>query len=104
MKRYEAYLARLDPVHGSEMGKTRPVVIVSDDLRNQTLQTVVACLAFRGPVCDGDRPGLVTPRQVAVSSQHPRVKSRPVRLGKRRPGTIDASLGSRKVVVCCWTN
>ena len=23
MKRYEVYLARLDPVHGSEMGKTR---------------------------------------------------------------------------------
>ncbi len=25
------------------MGKTRPVVIVSDDLRNQLLQTVVVC-------------------------------------------------------------
>jgi len=43
MKRYDIYLARLDPVHGSEMGKTRPVVIVSDDLRNQLLQTVVVC-------------------------------------------------------------
>lgn len=43
MKRYDIYLARLDPVQGSEMGKTRPVVIVSDDLRNQLLQTVVVC-------------------------------------------------------------
>ncbi len=43
MKRYDIYLARLDPVPGSEMGKTRPVVIVSDDLRNQLLQTVVVC-------------------------------------------------------------
>lgn len=43
VKRYEIYLARLDPVQGSEMGKTRPVVIVSDDLRNQLLQTVVVC-------------------------------------------------------------
>ena len=43
MKRYDICLARLDPVQGSEMGKTRPVVIVSDDLRNQLLQTVVAC-------------------------------------------------------------
>jgi len=43
MNRYDIYLARLDPVQGSEMGKTRPVVIVSDDLRNQRLQTVVVC-------------------------------------------------------------
>lgn len=43
MKRYDIFVAQLDPVHGSEMGKTRPVVIVSDDLRNQLLQTVVVC-------------------------------------------------------------
>jgi mRNA interferase MazF len=43
MKRYDICVARLDPVQGSEMGKTRPVVIVSDDLRNQLLQTVVVC-------------------------------------------------------------
>ena len=43
MKRYDICVARLDPVQGSEMGKTRPVVIVSDDLRNQPLQTVVVC-------------------------------------------------------------
>ncbi|HOC01761.1 MAG TPA: type II toxin-antitoxin system PemK/MazF family toxin [Verrucomicrobiota bacterium] len=43
MKRYDICIARLDPVQGSEMGKTRPVVIVSDDLRNQLLQTVAVC-------------------------------------------------------------
>jgi mRNA interferase MazF len=43
MKRYDIYLVCLDPVQGSEMGKTRPGVIVSDDLRNQLLQTVVVC-------------------------------------------------------------
>ena len=43
MKRYDIFVAQLDPVQGSEMGKTRPVVIVSDDLRNQLLQTVVVC-------------------------------------------------------------
>jgi mRNA interferase MazF len=43
VKRYDIYLARLEPVQGSEMGKTRPVVIVSDDLRNHLLQTVVVC-------------------------------------------------------------
>jgi len=43
VKRYDIHFATLDPVQGSEIGKTRPVVIVSDDLRNQLLQTVVAC-------------------------------------------------------------
>lgn len=43
MKRYEIYWVRLDPVEGSEMGKTRPGVIVSDDLRNAILPTVVIC-------------------------------------------------------------
>ena len=37
------HFARLDPVQGSEIGKTRPVVIISGDLRNQLLQTVVVC-------------------------------------------------------------
>jgi mRNA interferase MazF len=43
VKRYDIYLARLDPVEGTEMGKTRPVVIVSDDLRNRALPNVVCC-------------------------------------------------------------
>jgi len=43
VNRYDIHFARLEPVKGSEMGKTRPVVIVSDDLRNYLLQTVVAC-------------------------------------------------------------
>lgn len=34
MKRYEIYWARLDPVEGSELGKTRPCVIVSLDSLN----------------------------------------------------------------------
>ena len=42
-KRYEIYLANLDPTIGSEIRKTRPVVIVSDDLMNKYLDTVVTC-------------------------------------------------------------
>ena len=41
LKRYGIYLANLDPVVGAEISKTRPVVIVSDDMMNQYLQTVV---------------------------------------------------------------
>lgn len=43
MRRYEIYFARLDPVKGAEMGKTRPAVIISDDRRNNVLRTVVVC-------------------------------------------------------------
>ena len=43
LKRYEIYLVRLDPVEGSEIGKTRPCVILSDDTRNRFLKTVVVC-------------------------------------------------------------
>lgn len=42
-KRYEIYLANLDPTLGSEINKTRPVVIVSDDLMNKYIETVVVC-------------------------------------------------------------
>jgi mRNA interferase MazF len=43
MKRYEIRWASLDPVHGAEMAKTRPVVIVSLDVLNDCLQTVSIC-------------------------------------------------------------
>ena len=43
MKRYEIRWAELDPVRGSEMAKTRPVVIVSVDALNDRLPTVVVC-------------------------------------------------------------
>ena len=43
MKRYEIRWARLDPVQGSELGKTRPVVIVSLDALNASLSTVSVC-------------------------------------------------------------
>ena len=43
IKRYEIYLANLDPTVDSEIRKTRPVVIISDNLMNKLLSTVVAC-------------------------------------------------------------
>jgi mRNA interferase MazF len=41
--RYGVYLADLNPVRGSEIAKTRPVVIVSQDAMNRNLDTVVVC-------------------------------------------------------------
>jgi mRNA interferase MazF len=43
MKRYEIYWTRLDPGEGSEMAKTRPVVIISLNALNDKLATVTIC-------------------------------------------------------------
>ena len=41
--RYTIYLANLDPTIGAEIRKTRPVVVVSDDMMNKLLETAVVC-------------------------------------------------------------
>jgi len=43
IKRYSIHLANLDPTVGSEIRKTRPVVVISDDMMNKFLETVVVC-------------------------------------------------------------
>ena len=43
VERYGIYLAGLNPVRGSEIAKTRPVVIVSPDAMNRHLDTLVVC-------------------------------------------------------------
>ncbi|MEH2313649.1 MAG: type II toxin-antitoxin system PemK/MazF family toxin [Nostoc sp.] len=40
MKRGDIYYANLSPVMGSEMGKRRPVLIVSNDISNSVAPTV----------------------------------------------------------------
>lgn len=42
VKRFEIWLVSLDPVQGSEIAKTRPCVIVSPDVLNRHLATVLA--------------------------------------------------------------
>lgn len=58
MKRGEVWLATLDPTVGSEIQKTRPVVIVSPDELNGALRTVIVA-----PMTTGSRPA---PFRVAV--------------------------------------
>ena len=43
VKRFEVYWANLAPTIGSEIKKTRPVVIVSPDVMNGNLKTVIVC-------------------------------------------------------------
>jgi len=43
VERYGIYLADLNPVRSSEIAKTRPVVVVSQEEMNRYLDTVVVC-------------------------------------------------------------
>ena len=43
IQRYHLYWANLDPTQGSEINKTRPVLVVSPDAMNKRLDTVVIC-------------------------------------------------------------
>ena len=79
MKRYEVRWADLDPVRGSEMAKTRPVVIVSRDELNAVLATVTVCplttqlhpaWRTRLPVRIGARPAEVAVDQIRAISKH----------------------------------
>jgi mRNA interferase MazF len=43
IERYGVYLADLDPARGSEIAKTRPVAVISQEAMNRYLDTVVVC-------------------------------------------------------------
>lgn len=90
VSRYGLYWAQLDPTRGSEIAKTRPVVVVSPDEMNRRLETVVVCpltsqlhpsWASRVQcTCDG------MPSEIAVDQIRTVSKSRL----KRSLGRIDA--------------
>lgn len=42
-KRYDIYIADLNPTQGSELNKKRPVVVVSANAMNSLLDTIVVC-------------------------------------------------------------
>jgi len=97
MKRFEVWLARLDPTEGSEMRKTRPVVIVSPDEMNARLLTVLAAPLTKG--------GFAAPFRVScqfsgmggqVALDHVRSLAKVRCL--RRLGTLDAA--ARETVLC----
>ena len=53
MKQYEIWLADLNPVHGTEPGKVRPVVVVQTDLLNGLHNSTLIC-----PVTSAVIPGI----------------------------------------------
>ena len=43
IKQYEIWVANLDPQHGTETGKTRPVLVVQTDLLNKIHPSILIC-------------------------------------------------------------
>jgi mRNA interferase MazF len=43
IKQFEIWLANLDPRHGTETGKVRPVLVVQTDLLNKTHPSTLIC-------------------------------------------------------------
>lgn len=51
VKRFEVYLANLDPTKGSEIQKTRPCLIISpDEMNNHSATVIVAPMTTKGRV------------------------------------------------------
>ncbi len=79
MRRYDILWAQLDPVRGSEIAKTRPVVIVSLDVLNDVLATVTVCPltsqlhpGWRSRIqirCEG-KPAEIAVDQIRTISKH----------------------------------
>ena len=83
-KRYNVHWVTLDPGRGSELRKTRPAVIVSLDVLNRLLETVVVCplttqlhpdWRSRVPVRVGGKPAEIAADQIRAINRS--------RLGKK---------------------
>jgi mRNA interferase MazF len=57
-KKYEVWLANLDPKYGTETGKTRPVLIVQTDILNNVHPSTIIC-----PLTTNTHPGSQILRQ-----------------------------------------
>lgn len=109
MNRGDVYLARLDPVEGSEQAGTRPVVIVSRNSLNDTRTHIVAVPLTRSrgsrllpsqvviPEADGGLPS-----ESVARTEHVRVlsKSRLIRRwGALSPESMRAVEGALRITL-----
>jgi mRNA interferase MazF len=91
MKRDEIYRTRFDPVEGSEIGKTRPAVIVSLDVLNERLETVVVC-----PLTSTIHPHWQTRLRVTATGREANICADQIRgVSKRRLGKKLGKLSPR---------
>lgn len=79
IQRYHLYWANLDPTQGSEIAKTRPVLVVSPEAMNQRIETVVICpltsqlhptWASRVPCQCAGKPSEIAVDQIRTVSKH----------------------------------
>lgn len=90
-RRYNIHWVNLDPARGSELRKTRPAVIVSLDVLNQALETVVIC-----PLTTQLHPEWRTRLTVKVRGKLAEIAADQIRaVSKSRLGKKLSSLSSR---------
>lgn len=90
-KRDDVHRVRLDPARGSELRKTRPAVIVSLDVLNRALETVVVC-----PLTSRLHPDWRTRLSVKVAGKPSEIAADQIRaISKSRLGKKLGSLSAR---------
>ena len=90
-KRYDVHWVKLDPARGSELRKTRHAVIVSLDVLNRALETVVVC-----PLTSRLHPDWRTRLPVKVVGKPSEIAADQIRaISKERLGKKIGSLSAR---------
>jgi mRNA interferase MazF len=79
IKRGEIYLASLDPVVGKEISKTRPVLIVSNDVNNRYAGTVTVLPITSGNLTKIYPFEVFLPRKAANLPKDSKVKADQIR-------------------------
>ena len=100
VKRFDVYLARLDPTFGSEIQKTRPCLVVSPDDLNRFAKTVIiAPMTTKGHAYPFRPPCTVQRKQGRVVLDQIRTvdKGRLV----RRLGRVGARTQAQVLTVLC---
>jgi mRNA interferase MazF len=92
IRRYEIYYADLNPTVGSEIRKIRPVVIVSQDVMNKYLETVVIC-----PLTSTLHPQWKTRLQITCAKQKAEIAVAQIRtISRQRLNNKIATLSKSK--------
>lgn len=92
----DIYYVNLDPVVGSETGKCRPALIVSNDINNEYSDTVTV-LPITGQPAKKEYPfEVLVPKGVAGLTEDSRIKANQIRtVDKRRLVSFRGSLPSQ---------
>ncbi|MGA3100762.1 MAG: type II toxin-antitoxin system PemK/MazF family toxin [Terracidiphilus sp.] len=98
VRRGEIWLARLDPVVGSDIRKTRPCIVISPSEMHDHLRTVIVApmttkafpAGFRVPITHSGRSGLILLDQVRTIDKVRLVR----RLGSVSPATLTSTLAT----------